>query len=158
MKTYEDRVQALEDEGLNRSDAQGVVEAEDRRSVRGRNIINTTSGGETMKQKDTTPQQEKDAILEALRKTNPEIAITVAWELDPDFVWDGDGEDPMESGLHPYSVKVTASKIIDGELQTEDNYLGGCYSEFEGPHCPLIHGYLAQMIEEAVEELSKATS
>ena len=34
MKTYEDRVQALEHEGLTRSDAQGVVDAEDRLTVK----------------------------------------------------------------------------------------------------------------------------
>ena len=32
--TYETRVQALEDEGLTRSDAQGVVEAEDRQRMK----------------------------------------------------------------------------------------------------------------------------
>ena len=94
----------------------------------------------------------KQECIEALRASRPDVAITVTREEDPYFVWDGDGPDPIENGFEPCNVTVTASTIHHGELIQGKSTLGGSYFEPDEP-CADIHGYLPQMVEEAVEEL-----
>lgn len=95
-------------------------------------------------------------MIERLKRERPGVSISVLWEVDDYYTWDGDGPDPIEDGLFPHTVQVTAAAIIDGVMITREAYLGGCYSEWGGPRCPEVHGYLPQMIEEALEELDKA--
>lgn len=87
-----------------------------------------------------------------LRSVAPSIAITTSREEDLSFRWDGDGPDPRQRGFRPYDVTVSVQAIIGGELVSAEAYLGGSYYR---PNEPLrdIHGYLPQMIEEAVTEL-----
>jgi len=103
-------------------------------------------------------EKTKADILDAVRKADPSINISVTWEQDPSFVWDGDGPDPVEDGFAAYDVTVTATKIIDGEMYEGHEYLGGSYSPYGGPHCPLVHGYLAQMVDDAIEDLMQETA
>ena len=92
--------------------------------------------------------------IESLKASNPEIAITVEWELDEYFEWDGDGPDPQDEGFNPYTVIVRASRIAKGELETGEAILWGCYSKDAGKDDPEISGYLDQMIDEAVKNLA----
>jgi hypothetical protein len=91
--------------------------------------------------------------IEELRVSRPDVAITIERELDPYFSWDGDGPDPRDEGYSPYTVTVMAIAIRNGELLTGDDSLGGCYYR---PNEPIddVHGYLPQMVEEAVDELN----
>ena len=89
--------------------------------------------------------------IEALRKTRPDTAIAVEWEIDPYFRWDGDGPAPWDEAAH--NVTVTASAIREGRLVVGYACLGRCYSPIGGPHCPEVHGYLPQLIEEALQKL-----
>jgi len=91
--------------------------------------------------------------IERIREERPDIAISVIWEHDPYFVWDGDMEDPEKDGYLPHNVTVTASKIVNGKLIEGNAYLGGCYSKDNGKDDPEIGGYLPQMIQEAIEEV-----
>lgn len=91
--------------------------------------------------------------IETLRQTNPEIAISVHWEVDECFQWDGDGPDPQDEGYEPHNVTVTASAIREGVLIQSHAYLGGCYSADGGEDDPEISGYLDQLIDEAVADL-----
>lgn len=62
---------------------------------------------------------------------------------------------PREEGLSPYNVTVSASVIVNGALITGNAYLGSCW---EDP-CAFdqdVHGYLPQMIDEALDDLSGA--
>jgi hypothetical protein len=89
--------------------------------------------------------------LKKIKNERPDIAITVKWEYDPYFEWDGDY--PLEEGYEPYNVTVTASKIVNGNLIQGNAYLGGCYSKDGGKDDKDIGGYLEQMIEEAIEDV-----
>lgn len=91
--------------------------------------------------------------IETLRQTNPEIAISIHWEPDYDFVWDGEGEDPALVYMTAHNVEVRASRIVAGELQTGKAFLGGCYSADAGKDDPEISGYLDQLTDEAVADL-----
>ncbi len=92
--------------------------------------------------------------FEKLRQTNPEIAVTIEWELDPEFEWDGDGPDPQDEGFNPYTVIVRANRIIEGELETGEATLGGCYSKDAGKDDPKVSGYLDQLIGDALKDLN----
>ena len=98
---------------------------------------------------------EGQAFIESLKKTRPEVAITVSRQIDPYFTWDGDGPDPAEEGYEPYDVTVTAITIKNGVLYTGTSVLGGSYFQSNEPSGE-IHGYLHQMVEEALKELDKA--
>ncbi len=95
--------------------------------------------------------------IELLKESRPDIAITVSWEPDHYFSWDGDGEDPRNDGYDPHNVTVTASVIRNGELIQSHAYLGGCYSKNGGEDDPEISGYLDQLVNEAVEGLPAAS-
>jgi len=89
--------------------------------------------------------------LERIREERPDIAITISWEHDPHYVWDGDF--PLDEDCEPYDVTVTANKIVNGKLIQGNAYLVGCYSKDGGKDDPEIGGYLPQMIKEAIEEV-----
>jgi len=92
--------------------------------------------------------------IESLKKSNPEIVITVEWELDEYFEWDGDGPDPQDEGFSSYTVIVRAYRIAKGELETGAATLGGCYSKDAGKDDPEISGYLDQLIEDSLKDLN----
>lgn len=92
--------------------------------------------------------------LEKTRHFQPDIAITVSWEFDPSFDWDGDMEDPAldpDNPLFPHDVTVTASIIRKGVLIQDSVYLGGCYAFYNGPYDEEVNGYLPQMIDDAIQ-------
>lgn len=96
-----------------------------------------------------------DDLKTMLAAVAPDIAFDVIWEVDPDFTWNGDGPDPVEDkGLFPHDVEVRAMAIIGGELKTGSDYLGGSYEEWDSVDQE-VHGYLNQMLEEALDELLK---
>jgi hypothetical protein len=94
--------------------------------------------------------------LEQTRHFRPDVAITVSWEFDPSFVWDGDMEDPKldpDNPLFPHDVTVTASIIRRGVLIQDSVYLGGCYAPAGGPYDEEIDGYLPQLVDDAIQFL-----
>ncbi len=98
----------------------------------------------------TTPS----AIFKRLKQIAPSIHFDVKYELDPSFVWDGDGPDPRDEGYDAYDVDVSASAVVDGHMVHGIESLGGTYDR-PGKHDPDIGGYLPQMLEEAVMDLRK---
>ena len=104
----------------------------------------------------TLPKQRKGELkqecIETLRASRPDVAITVSRAIDTNFRWDGDGPDPYLDGYDPYDVTVRASTIQAGELIEGESTLGGSYFKRDEPFNEL-HGYLPQMVEEAVEEM-----
>lgn len=89
------------------------------------------------------------------RGPTSDIAITVSREVDRDYQWDGDGLDPRESGMEPYTVVVTAYHIENGMLQTGESILSGCYYMPEDTIGD-VDGYLPQLIDDAVDNLRAA--
>jgi hypothetical protein len=94
-------------------------------------------------------------MLDKLKEIAPNVAFSISREYDPDFQWDGDGPDPQDEGYEPQNVTVTANAIVNGELIEGNAYLGGSYDLPDAP-CPNVHGYLPQMIEEALTDLEAA--
>lgn len=84
----------------------------------------------------------------------PDIVITVEREVDSLFEWDGDGPDPTEDGFIAYDVDVRATTIYDGEFIMGSTSLGGSYYRYEDPIGD-VHGYLDQMIDEAIKEMDR---
>ena len=82
----------------------------------------------------------------------PSISFSVSREIDENYRWDGDGEDPTENGFDAYTITVTARAIVDGQIVEGDSSLGGSYFQDDEPTGE-IHGYLLQMLAEAVCEL-----
>jgi len=103
-----------------------------------------------------TQSSEPEDVLAELKKIIPGVAISTAWDEDPNFRWDGDGPDPAEEGFVAYDVTVTARAIVAGEIVEGNDYLGGSYSK-PGEHDPDVHGYFLQMLDQALWELSSAT-
>ena len=93
--------------------------------------------------------------IEILKTEHPDVHISVTRELDEYFQWDGDGPDPELDGYEAYNVDVEAMTIRNGELITGSDSLGGSYfkPDEEIGEC---HGYLPQMIDEALERLDEA--
>ncbi len=97
----------------------------------------------------TTPK----GILSGVRRIAPDVAINTHWEIDPYFIWDGDGPDPADRGYEPHNVQVSATVITEeGETVQGTDTLGGTY-ERDGVEDPNIHGYFPQMLQTALEEL-----
>lgn len=95
-----------------------------------------------------------DQLIEELRQSHPDVHISVVWSPDPNYVWDGDGPDPLDDGYVPHDVAVTATTIVEGEMIEGNAYLGGCYEKLGEPD-PEIHGYFEQMLKEALVELGR---
>lgn len=91
-------------------------------------------------------------LLTGLRQVSPSIAFSVTREVDYSYEWDGNGPDPIEEGLAPYDVTVSAAVIIHGEVVTGEEYLGGCYYGPDEP-CGDVNGYLHQMLVGALDDL-----
>jgi len=96
----------------------------------------------------TTPK----AIFEKLSRIAPDIEFNVEWVEDPSFAWDGDGPDPREEGYIPHDVLVTASAVFDGEEKVGRAGLGGSYDKPDKQD-PDIHGYLPQLLRDALRDL-----
>lgn len=96
-------------------------------------------------------------IKQKLTEVVPSIAFKVEWEIDPYFKWDGDGPDPRNKGQFPHDVTVTASAIVNGEIVVGQDNLGGCY-DAPGKTCPDVHGYLLDMLSNALDDLNKNAS
>lgn len=94
----------------------------------------------------------KRPLIEKLGQVAPSIAFSVRWEEDPNFRWDGDGLDPAEEGFIAYDVDVAARAIVNGKLEEGEAHLGGSYSK-PGEHDPDIHGYLNDLLQEALDRL-----
>jgi len=103
---------------------------------------------------DTTEVNVGQQLIDQLKIKRPEVAITVSREADEYFRWDGDGPDPTEEGFQAYDVDVKARAIRNGVMYEGNSSLGGSYFQDDEP-CGEIHGYLRQMVEEALEELDK---
>ena len=87
----------------------------------------------------------------------PSISFSVSREIDENYRWDGDGEDPAENGFDAYTITVTARAIIDGQIVEGENSLGGSYFQDDEPTGE-IHGYLLQMLAEAAKDLCDTLS
>lgn len=85
----------------------------------------------------------------------PSIAFNVSRTLDANYRWDGDGEDPTENGFNAYDIDVTARAIVRGQIVKGSAHLGGSYFREDEPTGD-IHGYLLQMLDEAMAELLPA--
>lgn len=92
------------------------------------------------------------AIFEKLKRISPNISFSVEHTEDPNYVWDGDGSDPVDEGYVAYDVDVYARAIEGGETVEGQDSLGGVY-EIPGEIDKDIGGYLPQMLEEAIIEL-----
>jgi hypothetical protein len=92
-------------------------------------------------------------VFSKLGQLAPSISFDVEWDEDPYFPWDGDGPDPADEGMVAHDVIVYARAIVAGRMIEGERSLGGVY-ELPGKRDPEIHGYLYQMLEEAVEELA----
>lgn len=92
-------------------------------------------------------------ILNGLKRIAPNVEVEILWEEDPNFVWDGDGPDPVDDGYVAYDVSVKVTAVTTDEEGFEGaNYLGGVY-ELPGVEDPDIHGYFTGMLQEALQEL-----
>lgn len=93
-------------------------------------------------------------LIKKLAKVAPSISFSVTWERDPYFRWDGDGPDPADEDYEAYDVDVYARAVMGGEALEGVAHLGGSYSK-PGHHDPDVHGYLNQLLDEALDELGK---
>lgn len=84
--------------------------------------------------------------------TRPDVAVTVSRELDSYYSWDGDGPDPRDEGFSPYTVTVTVTTIRNGRIYIGESALGGSYFKPDEP-MEDVHGYLPDMIAEAIADL-----
>ena len=100
----------------------------------------------------TTKRMSAVDILKKLSTIAPDVDIKTIWTEDPHYTWDGDGPDPADEGYIPCDVRVRAAVIVDGLLVEGDNLLGGCY-EKPGRADPDVHGYFAQMVDEALRNV-----
>ena len=92
-------------------------------------------------------------LIEELKKTKPSYHVETIWEEDNDYIWDGDSEDPMNEGFIPHVVEVKISTIINGEMVSGSDYLGGCYTKYGEAHSEDVHGYFPDMLDEAITDL-----
>lgn len=91
-------------------------------------------------------------LLLTLKKVAPNIAFSVSKTPDPDFVWDGDGPDPINDYLYPHDVDFKASVLLHGEIIDGTSCLGGCYYREDEPVGD-VNGYLAQKLDDALDDL-----
>lgn len=96
-----------------------------------------------------------EVLMANLGRHAPEVRLDVTWDRDPYYSWDGDGPDPADDGYLAHDVTASARAIIGSATPIHfsgSSCMGGCYDK-PGALCPDIHGYLPQMLLEAVEEL-----
>lgn len=97
-------------------------------------------------------------MIENLKRSRPDVVITVTREEDPYGVWDGD--EPLPDGHYVcYDHDVTAAVIRDGCLIEGTASMGGSWYDVtdmdeDNQACLReISGYLPQMIDEALDAL-----
>jgi hypothetical protein len=95
-----------------------------------------------------------EQILSRLKDLAPDVAFSVVSEPLPDYVWDGDGPDPIEDGLMPHEVVVSARAVENAALIEDDK---ACYGHYlkEGESPGDVGGYLPQMLKDAASYLLK---
>ena len=97
----------------------------------------------------TTPK----GILSGIRRIAPNVSIGIRWEVDPYFVWDGDGPKKAERGFIPHNVYVSAVVVtMEGKTVFGRGALLA-RDEVPGQEDPNIGGYLPQMLATALDEL-----
>jgi hypothetical protein len=104
----------------------------------------------------------KTKLLDLLKTVAPQIAMSIAWEVEtnPDISIFArgqglDGEDP--DGWTCWQSTVTASAIAGGVMLEANAYLGGTWERYGDDPAevnPEISGYLPQMAKEALTELA----
>ena len=104
--------------------------------------------------KEWAPPTAGERILRRLKEIAPQILFKVRRTVDPGFVWDGEDPDPREEGYQVYDVDVIARAIVNGEEIEGNASMGGHY-DMPGDFDPDVAGYLPQMLEEAVGELTE---
>jgi hypothetical protein len=106
--------------------------------------------------KDWSPRNpwSPEQVWQTLRRLAPSVVFSIHREIDRDFAWDGDGPDPEEEGYKPYNIEVKTAIIAEGRLIEHSEYLGGSYDK-PGDFDPDVHGYLPQMLLEALNGLPK---
>lgn len=100
-------------------------------------------------------RDQQPALLSDLKRIAPLVAVSADREVDEFFTWDGDGPDPKRRGYQPCNVTVRVRIITQGELFEGTNHLGGSYYR-AGEAMGDVHGYLPQMVDEAVADLVKS--
>ena len=98
---------------------------------------------------------EPSVLFKELKRLAPSVAYTTEVAVDHDFVWDGDGPDPVEKGFQAYDAWVHATKIVDGEEVEESVCLGGVYMKSPN-ESPDFHGYLTGMLKDVTDQMLKA--
>jgi len=86
-----------------------------------------------------------------LAEIAPSVAFGVEWTLDPDCVWDGDEDFPIEDYV-AYDTDVYAKAIVAGVEIEGVARMGGTWEKREEID-PEIGGYLPQMLLGAAEDL-----
>ena len=97
-------------------------------------------------------------VIEDLRLARPGCAVTVDWVQDVDYIWDGDGPDPADLGMVANRVTVRATEVQDGRIYTGEAYMFGVYEPLGGALPEDVHGYIGDLVAEAVSELDAELS
>ncbi len=102
----------------------------------------------------TTPK----GIISGIGRVAPDVEISINWQEDPYFEWDGEGPDPRNSGYIPYYVTVRAEILTEEDIIIfGEDHLSGVYAK-EYEQADDIHGYFTGMVFEALGELYKKAS
>lgn len=101
-------------------------------------------------------------LKDALRKAAPSIAVSIHWEHDQDagpIHKECCGFTAEEApDWQAWQSEARAETIIDGETKTGSGYLGGTFEKADDvpkESNPFISGYLPQMFDEALDELTR---
>ncbi len=104
-------------------------------------------------------------ILSGVRRIAPNVSIEILWEVDPDYIWEGDGPNPEGWGYKPHSVYVYAVVVTeDGDEVAGRDHLEGIYEKpgvEEGPASerrfrmhPMTSSFFVEMLSTSLYELS----
>lgn len=110
-----------------------------------------------MNPKDWSPSKPMPSvgdIFKTLKELAPQIAFSVKFDRDENYVWDGDGPDPAGEGYFAYDVSVIARAVAGGELVDGEGNRGGHYQK-PGEMDYDISGYLPQLLKDAARELDR---
>ena len=90
-----------------------------------------------------------------LRISRPDVAISVEREIDTYAFWnEKEFDGPKPDGVYPYTFTVTAATIRNGTMYTGQGTLSASWCAADEQDDD-IHGYLPDMIDEALGELDK---
>lgn len=97
-------------------------------------------------------------MIEILKVSRPDVAVTVIRTENPHCLWDGD--EPIDQNVFTcYDHEVRATTICNGELVSASDYLGGSWYDVDDMNADNqaciaeISGYLPQMIDDALDAL-----